>query len=221
VGSTAAAGSTAAVASTAAAGSTAAADIASLGRGSRVALALVASSAALSVAFASSAQAQATDAAAVASTVDTTGHRRLLDVEVHPIFSVPDAIGLCLEAFPMRRGLALEGCSSFQVFESASLSLNATYRLPLHTGRVLTLSLGPGLGSHTIYDSLHGPLIDVTVDVFASLEAVWWVSDRFGFQAQLGAGAMAFVWDRPEGINETVVPLVDLTLGIAFRTGGG
>jgi len=186
----------------------------------RFGLALAACSLLLPVFSARPAAAQAADTA-VTSATDTTGHRGLLDIEVHPLFSVPDAIGGCLEAFPMRRGLAVEGCSSIEVFQSSSLSLDATYRLPLYTGPQLALALGPGVGSHTIYDTLHGPLIDVTVDAFASLEAVWWTSDKVGFQAQLGAGAMMFVWDRPEGINEQVMPLIDLTLGFAFRTGGG
>jgi hypothetical protein len=81
------------------------------------------------------------------------------------------------------------------------------------------LSLGPAVGSHAIAESVHGPWIDVTLDGLASLEAVWW-GETIGFQAQLGAGAMRFVWDRPEGINEKWFPIVDLTLGIAFRTKG-
>jgi hypothetical protein len=147
------------------------------------------------------------------------GHRRILDLEFHPLLSIPDAIGVCLEAFPMRRGLSIEGCTAIQVFEAFALSLNAAYRFRVYDGPTLALGLGPAVGSHAIFDTPRGPLIDVSADGFASFEAVWW-GETTGFQAQLGAGAMVMAWDRPSGINDRWVPIVDLTLGIAFRTGG-
>jgi hypothetical protein len=147
------------------------------------------------------------------------GHRRIFDLEFHPLLSIPDAIGVCLEAFPMRRGLSIEGCTSIQVIEAFALSLNTAYRFPFYQGPTLELALGPAVGSHFIFDTPHGPLIDVSADGFASLEAVWW-GERIGFQAQVGAGAMYMVWDKPSGINDRWVTIVDLTLGFAFRTGG-
>jgi hypothetical protein len=151
---------------------------------------------------------------------ELSGHRRILDLEFHPLFSIPDAIGVCLEVFPMRSGLALEGCAALQVFESSALAVNASYRFALYSGPTLALSLGPAVGAHAIYDTPRGPLIDLTADAFATIEAVFW-GERSGFQLQLGGGAMFFVWDQPSGITETIVPIVDLTVGIAFRTGGG
>jgi hypothetical protein len=83
-----------------------------------------------------------------------------------------------------------------------------------------TLSLGPGVGAHSIAD---GPRdwtpIAATVDGFASFEAVWWGETR-GFQVQAGGGAMRSVWDKPEGVSFTWLPVIDVTLGIAFRTKG-
>jgi hypothetical protein len=146
--------------------------------------------------------------------------RRIIDVSLAPFYSIPDAFALCLEAFPMRHGLAMEGCASFELTETAALSLSASYRLAIHRGSTLTLSVGPAVGSHAIYDGPRGPLIDVTVDPAASIEAVWW-RERIGFQMQLGAGAMLVVWDRPEGISDRVIPMANLTLGLAFRTGSG
>jgi hypothetical protein len=154
-----------------------------------------------------------------AGVADDDGHRRVVDVELHPLFSVPDAIGLCLEGFPLRRGLSARGCASIQVFEAAALSLEVDYRFPIYTGPTLALGLGPGLGSHAIFDTPRGPLIDVSADGVASLEGVWW-GDRAGFQLQLGAGAMYMAWDRPAGISARWFPIVDLTIGLAFRTHG-
>jgi hypothetical protein len=143
--------------------------------------------------------------------------RRYLDLEFHPLFSVPDALGVCIEGFPLRRGLSVAGCASIQIYLAAALNLNVVYRFPLHVTPTFSLSLGPGVGSHAIADNPRGPWIDVTVDGFASFEAVWW-RDTTGFQVQLGAGAMRVVWDRPEGIDDKWIPIVDLTLGFAFRS---
>jgi hypothetical protein len=147
------------------------------------------------------------------------GHRRIVDVELHPLFSVPDALGVCVEGFPMRRGLSIAGCASIQIYVAAAVNLDVMYRFPLHVTPTFALSLGPGFGSHAIADTPRGPWIDVTVDGFASAEAVWW-RDTMGFQVQVNAGAMKFVWDRPEGIDDTWFPMVNLTLGLAFRTKG-
>jgi hypothetical protein len=146
--------------------------------------------------------------------------RRIIDVELAPLYSLPDALALCLEAFPMRHGLAIEGCASIELIETAALSLSASYRFAVYRGPSLTLSLGPAIGSHAIYDGPGGPLIDLTIDPAASVEAVWW-RERMGFQIQLGAGAMLVAWDRPDGISDKVIPMANLTLGLAFRTGSG
>jgi hypothetical protein len=145
------------------------------------------------------------------------GYRRILDVEFHPVLSIPDAIGVCLEAFPLRRGLSLESCASIQVFLAAAVNLEVIYRFPLKEGPSFALSLGPAVGSHAIADSIRGPWIDVTADGFVSLEAVWW-GDGVGFTMQGGLGAMYMAWDRPSGITDRWVPIADLSLGVAFRT---
>jgi hypothetical protein len=158
-------------------------------------------------------------AAAPARADEDVGHRRIVDVELHPLFSVPDALGVCVEGFPLRRGLSVAACGSIQIYVAAAVNLDVMYRFPLHVTPTFAFSVGPGVGSHAIADSLRGPWIDVTVDGFASAEAVWW-RDTTGFQVQLNAGAMKFVWDRPEGIDDEWFPMVNLTLGLAFRTKG-
>jgi hypothetical protein len=145
------------------------------------------------------------------------GYRRILDVEFHPVLSVPDALGVCLEAFPLRRGLSVESCASIQVFLTSAVSLEVIYRFPLREGPSFVLSLGPAAGSHAIADSIRGPWIDITADGFVSLEAVWW-GDSMGFTMQGGLGAMYMAWDRPSGITDRWVPIADLSLGVAFRT---
>jgi hypothetical protein len=144
--------------------------------------------------------------------------RRILDVELHPLLSVPDALGVCVEGFPLQRGLSVVGCGSIQVFLTSAVSLELVYRFPLRTSPSFNLSLGPAVGSHAIADSIHGPWIDFTADGFVSLEGVWW-GDRMGFQMQAGLGAMYMAWDKPSGITDRWVPIADLTVGVAFRSG--
>jgi hypothetical protein len=164
-------------------------------------------------------RAEAGEPAAVApapTEIVGAGQRRVADLELHPLFSVIDAIGVCLEAFPMREGLSLRGCASVEVIEAGALDVGASYRFPIHRGRILTMGVGPGAGVHWIYDTLQGPLIAWTTDVFASFEAVWW-GDAVGFQAQVQGGAM-FLHDRAPMKNlGSVSPIVDLTVGLAFR----
>jgi hypothetical protein len=149
----------------------------------------------------------------------SVGHRRIVDIELHPLLSIPDALGVCVEGFPLRRGLSVIGCGSIQVFLAAAVNLALVYRFPLVESPTFQLGLGPAAGSHAIADNLRGPWIDVSADGYASLEAVWW-GEGVGFQLQTGLGAMYMVWDQPSGINDRWVPIVDVTLGIALRTKG-
>src|SRR4051812_9860585 len=63
-----------------------------------------------------------------------SGGRRIIDIELAPLYSIPDAFALCLEAFPMRQGLAVEGCASIELIEAAAFSLSASYRVPVYRG---------------------------------------------------------------------------------------
>jgi hypothetical protein len=156
---------------------------------------------------------------AAPSVADETGHRRLLDLEVHPLFSFPDALGLCVEVFPLRQGLSVRGCGALNFMFFPTLDVGAAYRFPVYEGPILSLGLGPGAGVHWFYDTMSGPLVGWSTDAFASFEAVWW-SDMIGFQAQMKAGAMWLhdLAPEPDKALDRWYPIVDLTIGVAFRT---
>ncbi len=144
---------------------------------------------------------------------------RLVDFGLRPLFSFPDAIGATLEVHPLGGRFSLEGGVSMQLLETAGIGVAAKYRFPVYRGKRVVLAVGPGLGSHWLFDGPRGGYLGELGELFAATEAVWW-GKYAGFRLALDLGAATPVVDKHYyNRHLETYPVVNSSVGVAFRLG--
>ena len=157
-------------------------------------------------------------AAAHAQAVHTTERRvRIVDVGLRPLVSFPDALGVTAEVHPFGGNLALEAGAGMSPYVAFTWTAAVKYRFVVYTGDQLQFSVGPGVGSHWLFERGQ-PIDGHLLSGFVTAEAVWW-KDNFGFRLALDAGVMHPIYDAPVGPNLATSPMFNGTIGMAFRLG--
>ena len=154
-------------------------------------------------------------APATAQTVRTERSVRIVDLGIRPLYSFPEALGITAEVHPFGGKFTLEGGVGMSPLESLTWNAAAKYRFLVYSGESLRFSVGPGVGSHWLFEKGQ-PIDGQLVSAFAAAEAVWW-RDRFGFRLALDAGVAHPVYDAPEGAKLGTFPVFNGSIGIAFR----
>jgi len=167
------------------------------------------------LAHAANAHAQA--ASADAQALHTERRVRIADVGLRPLVSFPDALGVTVEVHPFGGNLTLEGGAGISPYVAFTWTAAVKYRFVVYTGERLQLSVGPGVGSHWLFERGQ-PIDGHLLSGFVTAEAVWW-RDNFGFRLALDAGVMHPIYDAPEGANLGTTPMFNGTIGMAFRLG--
>jgi hypothetical protein len=159
---------------------------------------------------------------------------RSVDLQLHPIVSFPNLLGLCVEAFPGSEDKwSSTTCASIGVI-GVGPNTNVQYRWSLYEGETLSLSAGPGIGPRLFLSYKQGGtarpapgespereadefgVVAIWADAFASLEAAWW-GDRFGFTAQLDLGATRRLVEYESTEAGPHYVLANFTVGLAIR----
>jgi hypothetical protein len=145
---------------------------------------------------------------------------RIVDVGFRPLVSMPDALGLTAEVHLFGGNLALEGGVGMSPVVAFTWTAAVKYRFVVYTGEQVQLSVGPGVGSHWLFER-GSPIDQQLLSAFATLEAVWWKwwDDRIGFRLAMDAGVMHPIYDAPEGSNLGTTPVFNGSIGWAFRLG--
>jgi hypothetical protein len=156
-------------------------------------------------------------ASAHAQTVHTERRVRIADLALRPLVSFPDALGVTAEVHPFGGNLALEGGAGMSPYVAFTWTAAVKYRFVVYTGEQLQFSLGPGVGSHWLFERGQ-PIDGQLLSGFVTAEAVWW-KDNFGFRLALDAGVMHPIYDAPVGANLTTSPMFNGSIGMAFRLG--
>jgi len=156
-------------------------------------------------------------ASAHAQTLHTQRRVRIADVGLRPLVSFPDALGVTVEVHPFGGNLTLEGGAGMSPYVAFTWTAAVKYRFVVYTGEQLQLSVGPGVGSHWLFERGQ-PIDGHLLSGFVTAEAVWW-RDNFGFRLALDAGVMHPIYDAPAGANLGTTPMFNGTIGMAFRLG--
>ena len=144
---------------------------------------------------------------------------RIVDVGLRPLFSFPDALGLSVEVHPLGGRLALEGGIGVALTVSGIATATVKYRFPVYVGDAFEFSIGPGVGSHWLFE--RGlPINAQLLSAFAATEAIWW-GNRLGFRLGLDLGAAYPIRDDPGNGDLSLSPMFNGSVGIAFRTDAG
>ena len=152
-----------------------------------------------------------------AQTVHTERRVRIVDVGLRPLVSFPDALGVTAELHPFGGNLTLEGGAGMSPYVAFTWTAAVKYRFVVYTGEQLQFSVGPGVGSHWLFERGQ-PIDGHLLSAFVTAEAVWW-KDNFGFRLALDAGVMHPIYDAPVGANLATSPMFNGTIGMAFRLG--
>ena len=168
---------------------------------------------AASIAAGAPARAQAT--AQTEQSAHTQRSVRIFDLGVRPLYSFPEALGITAEVHPFGGNFTLEGGVGISPIEAFTWNAAAKYRFPVYAGDSFRFSLGPGVGSHWLFERGQ-PIDGQLVSAFAAGEAVWW-RDQFGFRLALDAGVAHAVYDAPTGAKLGTFPVFNGSIGIAFR----
>lgn len=166
-------------------------------------------------------------------TASSTGNRSV-DLQLHPILSFPNLLGLCVEAFPGSGDKwSSTTCASIGVI-GVGPNTNLQYRWSLYEGQTLSVTAGPGLGPRLFLSYKQGAtprpdagdkpeseadelgVVAIWVDAFASVEATWW-GDRFGFSVQLDLGATRRLVEYESTEAGPQYVLANFTVGLAIR----
>jgi hypothetical protein len=143
---------------------------------------------------------------------------RIFDFGVRPLVSFPDALGVTLEVHPLGGNFTLEAGAGMSPVVAFTWTAAAKYRFPVYTGEQVVLSIGPGVGTHSLFE--RGPPIDEQfVSAFASAELVSW-RGRWGFRVAMDAGVAHAIYDAPMGANIGTAPMFNSSIGFAYRLGG-
>jgi hypothetical protein len=150
----------------------------------------------------------------------TERRARLVDVGLRPLLSFPDALGLTAEVHPFGGNLTLEGGAGMSPYVAFTWTVAVKYRFVVYTAERFQLSIGPGVGSHWLFERGQ-PIDGQLLSAFVSTEAVWWNwwDGRLGFRMALDAGVMHPIHDAPTGPNLVTSPMFNVSLGVAFRSG--
>jgi hypothetical protein len=162
-----------------------------------------------------------TVAALAGSAQAQTEHRaRLVDVGLRPVVSFPDALGLTAEVHPFGGNLALEGGAGMSPYVAFTWTAAVKYRFVVYSGERFQLSIGPGVGSHWLFERGQ-PIEGQLLSGFVTTEAVWWNwwDGRAGFRLGLDAGIMHPIHDAPAGPDLGTSPMFNGSIGVAFRLG--
>jgi len=154
-------------------------------------------------------------APATAQTVRTERSVRVVDLGIRPLYSFPEALGITAEVHPFGGNFTIEGGVGMSPLESLTWNAAVKYRFLVYTGDSVRLSVGPGVGSHWLFEKGQ-PINGQLLSAFAATEAVWW-RDRFGFRLALDAGVAYPVYDAPEGAKLGTFPVFNGSIGVAFR----
>jgi hypothetical protein len=157
----------------------------------------------------------ASGAPAAAQPLRTERSLRIVDLGFRPLYSFPEALGITLEVHPFGGNLTIEGGAGMSPIESLTWNAALKYRFPVYAGESLRFSVGPGVGSHWLFEKGQ-PIDGQLLTAFAAAEAVWW-RDRFGFRLALDAGVAHPVYDAPEGAKLGTWPVFNSSIGVAFR----
>lgn len=112
---------------------------------------------------------------------------------------------------------AVEAGVAAQLLETVGFNLAAKYRFPLLQRQRLSFSLGPGIGSHWLFDNPRGGYLAELVGVFAASEAIWW-GKYAGFRLALDLGVTTAVVDKHYyGRHYGTYAVVNSSVGVAFR----
>ena len=152
-----------------------------------------------------------------AQALPTERRLRIADVGLRPLVSFPDALGVTVEVHPFGGNLTLEGGAGISPYVAFTWTAAVKYRFVVYTGEQLQLSVGPGVGSHWLFERGQ-PIDGHLLSGFVTAEAVWW-RDNFGFRLALDAGVMHPIYDAPEGANLGTTPMFNGSIGMAFRLG--
>jgi hypothetical protein len=156
-------------------------------------------------------------AGARAQAVHTQRRVRIADVGLRPLVSFPDALGVTAEVHPLGGNLVLEVGAGMSPYVAFTWTAAVKYRFVVYTGEQLQFSVGPGVGSHWLFERGQ-PIDGHLLSGFVTAEAVWW-KDNFGFRLALDAGVMHPIYDAPMGANLATSPMFNGTIGMAFRLG--
>src|SRR5262245_2936561 len=129
---------------------------------------------------------------------------RILDVGLRPLVSFPDALGVTLEIHPFGGHLTLEAGAGMSPVVAVTWTAALKYRFPIYTSEDLTLSIGPGVGMHWLFER-GAPTDEKFVSAFGSIELVSW-HGRIGFRLAMDAGVAHAFYDAPGGANLGTVP---------------
>jgi len=154
-------------------------------------------------------------APASAQTVSTERSLRIVDLGFRPLYSFPEALGITAEVHPFGGNFTIEGGVGMSPLESLTWNAAVKYRFLVYSGESLRFSVGPGVGSHWLFEKGQ-PIDGQLLSAFAAAEAVWW-RDRFGFRLALDAGVAHPVYDAPEGAKLETFPVFNGSIGVAFR----
>jgi len=144
---------------------------------------------------------------------------RLVDLGLRPLYSFPDAIGVTLEIHPLGGNFSLEGGVAAQLLGTVGIGVAAKHRFPVYRGKRVVLAIGPGLGSHWLFDGPRGGYLGELGELFATTEAVWW-GKYSGFRLALDLGvATPLVDKRYYNRHLDTYPVVNSSVGVAFRLG--
>jgi hypothetical protein len=154
-------------------------------------------------------------APASAQTVSTERSVRIVDLGFRPLYSFPEALGITAEVHPFGGNFTIEGGVGMSPLESLTWNAAVKYRFLVYSGESLRFSVGPGVGSHWLFEKGQ-PIDGQLLSAFAAAEAVWW-RDRFGFRLALDAGVAHPVYDAPEGAKLETFPVFNGSIGVAFR----
>jgi hypothetical protein len=142
---------------------------------------------------------------------------RIVDIGVRPLYSFPDALGLTLEIHPFGGNFTLEGGAGASVVQALTWTAAAKYRFPVYTGERVVLSVGPGVGSHWLFEQVQS-IDQQFLSAFVSAELVRW-RGRFGFRLAMDAGVLQSIYDAPLGANLGTMPMFNSSIGMAYRIG--
>ena len=152
---------------------------------------------------------------AVAQPLHAERSLRIVDLGVRPLYSFPEALGIVAELHPFGGNFTVEGGAGMSPVESFSWNAAVKYRFLAYAGESLRFSVGPGFGSHWLFEKGQ-PIDRQLVTVFAAAEAVWW-RDRFGFRLALDAGVGRAVYEAPGRTKLGTFPVFNGSIGLAFR----
>ena len=156
-----------------------------------------------------------------AQAVHTERRVRIADLGFRPLVSFPDALGVTAEVHPLGGNLAIEGGAGISPYVAFTWTAAVKYRFVVYTGEQLQCSVGPGVGSHWLFERGQ-PIDGHLLSAFVTAEAVWWKwwDDRLGFRLALDAGVMHPIYDVPGmGASLATSPMFNGSIGMAFRLG--